>query len=89
MEWWSDGVMEWWEDRHEMAKQNSPGLQPWVRPHELALKGRPMRIARKLSSRRSSLLAVDLVRTICAQNARRTQHSAALSGRVYGLLTQG
>jgi hypothetical protein len=28
---------------HEMAKQNSPGLQPWVEgPSEIALKGRPM-----------------------------------------------
>jgi hypothetical protein len=39
MEWWSGGLVEWWArsfDRHEMAKQNSPGLQPrlqpWVRP---------------------------------------------------------
>ena len=50
LEYWSVGVLEWWGvgerstavgwvDRHEMAKQNSPGLQPWVGPiDESALK---------------------------------------------------
>jgi hypothetical protein len=36
MECWKEGRMG---NRHEMAKQNSPGLQPWVRPiDESALK---------------------------------------------------
>jgi hypothetical protein len=36
----SVGVLECWVNRHEMAKQNSPGLQPWAGSGKLALKGR-------------------------------------------------
>jgi hypothetical protein len=77
--------MKW---RNRIAQGFSPGSGP----NEIALKGRPMRIACQSSLRRPSLLVVG-VGTLFKPSAPKTHsgdaHSAALSGRVYGLPNPG